>query len=516
MSTLTIGFNQNLAKTLPRFFGGPAAVWQELGQNAARAEAKNVWVGIFRHEMMITFRDDGCGITDWSSVTTAGQSDWSGVIDPAGLGVFSYFSVSEIVVISSLGKRITLTPASLSGEPILVEDDDRYIEGTEVCLYLAPDISNPTSSRFEHFVFHTFDTHVQQSLYSIECVRSFDEDRFEYIDENVIRIPLVGDLVFNTNVPGETSTKIAVWAGQSMTEHSLPSMGVRLVWLVDPASGVRPKLPDRSSLIHDDSFNTAIACIKSTLISLSKKALRDGTQLPFPITIETALSLSMPVDVKATVKDKGRSRPKIRVSDYSTAKYLSEVVPDLTFTFDTTLEDDEVVHPKITSYGDVTFESEDEDNRVVFCHRLYLTGRRVEAAFDNDSGTLYLSPLTQSPTIVTFDTNHLMSTCHRLGIAFMVFDIIDPDSVDYPHSRSWIDSPVVDKLATIVRRSLFPNTGELEIAIDGYTKLISSLEEVVQSSWWNDKYQETTDSVHSLIENLSMITESLRADLVQV
>ena len=97
----------------------------EILQNARCAGATEVT--ITNEKGLVTVRDNGCGIDDFSKLLDLGDSDWDEALekaeDPAGVGVFCL--APRKVTICSKGKKIVISKDGWTGKPIrLTKNDD--------------------------------------------------------------------------------------------------------------------------------------------------------------------------------------------------------------------------------------------------------------------------------------------------------------------------------------------------------------------------------------------------------
>lgn len=260
--------SDRLLGELPRFFGGRLAAFRELFQNAYRAGAQNVSITI--KDNVLTFEDDGTGCPDPAMLLRAGATGWDEgkVIEPAGLGFFALLSkdVSEMVEAESHGWRLRMAPADvLAGAPVEVLPGE-WTRGMRISLTLAR--SDPE-----------FDITDARGYYPYRVVLNGSE------------LPVRAwnpDLVFETSVgrAGIFADRYqhkqgAVWEYRAIrgdafdkaldkaAEGDPIARALRrsfvMQWFVHPASGVRPKLPDRNDLQESSALAAAAATLLATI-----------------------------------------------------------------------------------------------------------------------------------------------------------------------------------------------------------------------------------------------------------
>lgn len=114
------------------------SVLAELLQNARRAGASAVHVRYDADAKRLTVTDDGCGVSDFQTLLTLGESGWSEEVrrteQPFGLGFLQSLYVAEHCCVESGGRRLRFdTRAALNGAMLGVERG-RDLPGTTVTL----------------------------------------------------------------------------------------------------------------------------------------------------------------------------------------------------------------------------------------------------------------------------------------------------------------------------------------------------------------------------------------------
>lgn len=294
-----------LIRELPKFFHSYGEALTELIQNAYRAGASGVTFASDDEHKLLTVTDDGRGAERPETFITAAATGWSerDVVDPAGLGFFALLGAAEWVrVTSRLGARtgwtIEISRAAFDGAPIpcgSVPPDGA--SGVTVTAHL-PGVGQLRPRK----VFDTrgYDDRWRQ-FFPLEVAWHdlATGERKELpnpLDEGVrLRTP-VGPLVriggpdHHRHGPAlftvwehrclvNTRAWETLWAelGRHPLGHVLADLMApnHYAWLVDPASGVRPKLPDRREVIDDGAWRAAISALASALIrSLNADAFR--------------------------------------------------------------------------------------------------------------------------------------------------------------------------------------------------------------------------------------------------
>jgi hypothetical protein len=131
METIQARVSKRLLSKVDRLFTGTLdGRIIEILQNARRAGATQVT--ITNEKGLVTVRDNGCGIDDFSKLLDLGDSDWDQAMeeaeDPAGVGVFCL--APRKVTICSKGKRIVIGKDGWTGRPIQLTKADDHEKGT--------------------------------------------------------------------------------------------------------------------------------------------------------------------------------------------------------------------------------------------------------------------------------------------------------------------------------------------------------------------------------------------------
>lgn len=299
---------KSLLTKVPRFFQGGTAALQELAQNSTRAGASVVTItqDFADDQFWVSFEDNGQGIDDWSMLLVAGQTGWDDVVDPAGMGVFSYLTIAKTVKIASRGMELTFTEEILEGAAAsLVPTDTGPDQGTRVTLFgvstsqlgLGVCDASSFSRRPSSLAFFPFDLKIQQEGVFCKQFPKFSPD-----PKCVLPIPGFGYLHIG-DIPdflpyGEFQPRPqrAVWCGQTISYLDIPNLGVSCVWFIDELSGVLPRLPDRTGYVYNEAYHAAINAIRTKLDQLVYAYVKNsGGPVPYGITLRPDLSPSSPI-----------------------------------------------------------------------------------------------------------------------------------------------------------------------------------------------------------------------------
>ena len=305
-----------LLAELPRFFGGFESALAELFQNMYRAGATEVHAFYNPAEHSLTLMDNGAGLDDPQKLLTAGATGWdeARVIEPAGVGAFAILRDEFVarVEYESCGAGnwwMALTPAVLRGDAAQVTPGTAQGQrhGLTVRLLLrspisiTPDLLRRARGLYPFRVCFATDGGDGQEL----------EPWREWAPDLTVATPL-GDVEWTRHRYADGRARIdqAVWEYRALTaltlQHALQdaayrhrhaALADRLVrngcvrWFVHPASGVRPKLPDRNELQDDAALARAAETLLDALIERVLAELRELTRA-WPSRIENLYHLA--------------------------------------------------------------------------------------------------------------------------------------------------------------------------------------------------------------------------------
>jgi len=131
MKTIRARVNERLLQKASRLFNGTLEGRViEILQNARRAGATEVHVT--NQNGLVTVRDNGNGIVDFSTLLDLGGTGWDDACDvsedPAGVGIFCL--APREVTIRSRRKKVEIKQDGWTGRPIEIIDDPEHAGGT--------------------------------------------------------------------------------------------------------------------------------------------------------------------------------------------------------------------------------------------------------------------------------------------------------------------------------------------------------------------------------------------------
>jgi hypothetical protein len=280
--TLTFGVDPTrILGEVGLLFGSAAEAFAEVVQNAHRAGATTLDVHL--DGLNVEFEDDGPGLEDPRFLFTVGLSGWpaDAASDPAGMGAFALFALSEQVTVTSRpasGRAWTAEfgPEAFTGQPVpLSWFTSAGRTGLTIRARLKPTVQLPDLRRstWRHRfplavrVHHEGETHVVPPVAPLRGA--------------VIQTPL-GAVTISRDLG--RAVHRAVWehrvvrfgAGERVLRHvpNTPAgaavrefiRGATMEWVINtPSTPVRPKLPDRSDLIEDAALEAALEGIACSL-----------------------------------------------------------------------------------------------------------------------------------------------------------------------------------------------------------------------------------------------------------
>ena len=285
---ITPKISDRLLRELPRFFGGFDAMLKEAFQNAYRAGAKNVT--IIQDDLTLTIADDGVGLNDPQVLFTGGDTGWNEdqVIDPAGLGVFSYLNpdLVEAVTFMSRDWMVTVTPDILYrpiGEEAVKTNPAGHVEGFQVTVKLKK-VSNIGDAIGKARGFYDFTVtlngrvlNAKETLNAVSVViPGYGTAHLTTIHPTGDNRPLAAYVMWEKQIirDAEFSAQVEAVFKRQKIDWLLEGYGVTVIFEVDPTSGIRPKLPDRNALIHDSKTAAAAEMIPARLLNAVSTELR--------------------------------------------------------------------------------------------------------------------------------------------------------------------------------------------------------------------------------------------------
>lgn len=287
MTTITACVDNRLLGELSRFFGGFPAMMKEIFQNAYRASATTLTLSLNADGNILTVVDNGTGCDDPQLLLAAGRTGWNEdqVVEPAGLGVFSLLDKTLVawVLIQSKDWAVLLHPEKvLAGKPINIQPPSHQGPGLRLDLQFKKTVAlKEWQAQIES----------ARGAYPMKVTLNGHELPIKTWDPELEITTSVGRIGIrrtqNDHSHYNTRRRMPIWEHRRM-EHDThfydalvlaakrmpkPVLAAEMIseygwyWQVDSASGVRPKLPDRSSLIPSVELNTAAEILMRAVYS---------------------------------------------------------------------------------------------------------------------------------------------------------------------------------------------------------------------------------------------------------
>jgi hypothetical protein len=263
MSTIQATVNARLLSKASRLFTGTlAGRIIEILQNARRAGAEHVQ--ITNSQGIVTVRDDGRGIDDFSKLLDLGGSGWGDGLeaseDPAGVGLFCL--APRRLSIRSNGWALTIDAEAWEGRPVEVAKDpcDNGIQGA---------IGTELSFADEPWTVQAVEpmavfTGMRVNVDSVPCARQ------RFIDASCFKCPALGCRIqvaagaeltdwhrravrpspYGANVLLNFHGQVVALAHHPVTGHDLHY----LVDMTGQPTGIRLMLPARTCLVENDAL----------------------------------------------------------------------------------------------------------------------------------------------------------------------------------------------------------------------------------------------------------------------
>jgi len=289
-----------LLKEIPAFFQSFQESLTEVVQNAYRAGARHIAIRLDHDAKVLTVKDDGPGAANPETLFTAGATGWTNtLVDPAGLGLFALLGLSQEVVVESCTAegahwRATLTAACFAGAPITCETLPATAEsGLRITAHLKEEVGTDVWVRDARL--QRVAAFRQHYPIEVELIEIRDGKPSIY---NLAR-PQLGDVWVETPVGrlyltyraprSELNDRPRVtlimehremaahnaWDALAEALEQLPqghtvtvALSGDFTLIVDPATGLRPKLPDRREPIQDAAYKATMARLAQSLYDL--------------------------------------------------------------------------------------------------------------------------------------------------------------------------------------------------------------------------------------------------------
>jgi hypothetical protein len=264
MQTIQARVSKRLLSKADRLFTGTLdGRIIEILQNARRADATEV--SITNKDGLVTVRDNGSGIDDFSKLLDLGDSDWDQAMeeaeDPAGVGVFCL--APRKVTICSKGHKLVITRNAWTGTPLELTQTDDPCNGTALTFADEP---WELSKVQKHAVFSGLKVVVDGKT----CPQQpFTSSRAVHHPELGCRIEVrdrdrLNDWHKQWRDSYYRDTVLVNFHGQIVSLGYSP-VSENLVFLVNmtaESTGIRMMLPARTQLIENKAFKALKAAIE--------------------------------------------------------------------------------------------------------------------------------------------------------------------------------------------------------------------------------------------------------------
>ena len=265
METIQAQVSERLLSKASRLFTGTLEGRViEVLQNSRRAGATQV--DIANKDGVVTVRDNGSGIDDFSKLLSLGDSDWDEAMesseDPAGVGVFCL--APREVTICSGNRKVCITEKAWTGEPVDLQENNDFVQGT---ILIFKDESWQLVTVEKHAVFSGLTVTVDGK----ECAKE------AFCSENAALYPALGCKIEirERRTLNRWHQAFRTWHysrdtlvnfhGQVVAFSYSPVSETELDFLVDMTeepTGIRLMLPARTRLVENKAFEELKAAIE--------------------------------------------------------------------------------------------------------------------------------------------------------------------------------------------------------------------------------------------------------------
>lgn len=333
--TVRAKIDKRLISEVTRFFGGWDTMLREIIQNVYRSQATRLDVTFNRDECLLVFEDNGKGCPDPQTLLSAGKTGWDEgkVKAPAGLGFFSLFDPSIVsnVLVQSHNWRLIIPPELAVSHTFDVKKLAKRQNGFRVELHLQQEfVDEETKTSYSKLDIHKFRDSLADHLTTYPFKMYFNgrkvtSDEAKALPHSVqVHSDKWGTMYLCTEwsanhhevIWEHRMTESKVWkaalkhaAGSNPLHRWIagdtPSHclgGPRLIWRINTACGVQPKLPDRDDLINNGHLNRAA----KAWLEIISRWYDDGRHHNWPNavrhanTLKTKIESDMPTSVEKT------------------------------------------------------------------------------------------------------------------------------------------------------------------------------------------------------------------------
>ena len=275
-----LNISKNLLPKIPQFWESPGTSFAELVQNAVRAGATEIHLAVDAAAGTLTIRDNGHGIHSLDDFLTIGDSQWEEeVVEPAGMGFYAHFGYSQQTVVESRGMRYTFIPACLAGAPVEVEPcpDTGWtvitIQGAQPLNEIAWARMRPLPPPAQDLTFAVNGQEIPNPLAAMTPLATS-----------------VG-VVYLRRTDGPSGLPTGLWEGLPVgytygVHQTLWVRDQEYVWAVDPACGVRPRLPGREGFIQDAVYDQAHATLRQEMEAYCRGPARELDRQALPEALD--------------------------------------------------------------------------------------------------------------------------------------------------------------------------------------------------------------------------------------
>jgi hypothetical protein len=346
---------KRLITEVTRFFGGWDTMLSEIFQNVYRSKATRLDVTFDQNQYLLTFADDGVGCEDPQNLLSAGATGWDEekVKAPAGLGFFSLFDPTVVsnVIVYSHNWRLAILPDKATTMEFKVERLKTSRKGFKIELHLQTDfvekevqhsrkltITGLPDSLRTALTTYTYQLYLNGAPIENEELRFLARAKPIHSEEfgtmylsterqiNGTAHVIWEDRMFRSTAfyaalraaAGDKPDDLTKWLLADSSRHWLYEVKPHLIWRINTACGVQPKLPDRLDLISNGNLVRACEFWLATLADF----FDDGRHRQWPDILHDRHALMKPVPDHRNDIDLTPDRTELVLRNEATAKLL--------------------------------------------------------------------------------------------------------------------------------------------------------------------------------------------------
>ncbi|MEZ8028578.1 ATP-binding protein [Enterovibrio norvegicus] len=283
----------SLINNLQYLFASSARVINELMQNARRANATCVTITVNTEKNMMSFVDDGQGISDFQNLLSIGQSGWNEDValeQPYGMGFTSCLFCCEEIEVHSKGQSFRANTKQILDRECIELTPSQCDDYTDICLHNY-DITFPKNGSCFRVDIRSYVTQISKGLpIDVKLIVDGENvvinapDSLRALEKNTDynKVALsCGTLFVRKNTFPQLKNVCSYLQGLPIKLDSERRDISKVTAIVHFDSDIKARLPDRDVLIEEEQYQTIVKDTlelrnRDVLTALKRNALDKG------------------------------------------------------------------------------------------------------------------------------------------------------------------------------------------------------------------------------------------------